>query len=328
MCALAAGILLMMDNTGFTKPQPPAKSEPVRDQFAADRAPQAAAAAVAIDGQQAMKYLKELCDIGPRISASAGMKKQQDLIKAHFEKAGAKVEFQRFKDHQPSHPNDVDMANIIISWHPDRQRRVMVCSHYDTRPRADQEPNRADWGKTFLSANDGTSGVALFMEMAHHMKQLQTTVGVDFVLFDGEEYVFDGPSGGRDRFFLGSEHFGTQYKRDRPAHTYAGAVLLDLFAGKDPTYPIERNSVEKAPRLVQEIWKIGEDLQVGAFRRTDGGAVLDDHLALNEAGIPAGDIIDFSYAHWHRLSDTPDRCSAESMVNMAKVLTVWFQRAR
>ena len=40
------------------------------------------------------------------------------------------------------------------------------------------------------------------------------------------------------------------------------------------------------------------------------------------------DIIDFDYPHWHRLSDLPDECSAESMEQVAKVLTVWFQRAR
>jgi hypothetical protein len=327
ICALLAGYLLMMDTTGFTTPQPPAKAQPDRDQFAADRVAQAAATPVTIDGQRALKYLNDLCAIGPRISASDGMKKQQDLLKAHFEKLGAKVEFQRFKGSQPSRPNPVDMANIIISWHPDRQRRIILCSHYDTRPRADQEDDERNWDKTFVSANDGTSGVALFMELAHHMKNLQTTVGVDFVLFDGEEYVFSGPNG-RDRYFLGSEHFRDQYRGNRPAHTYTGAVLLDLFAGKDPTYPVEQNSNAKAPRLVQEIWRIGDELKVGAFRRIDGGAVLDDHLALNDAGIPAVDIIDFSYPHWHRLSDKPDQVSAESMVNIAKVLTVWFQRAR
>src|SRR5205823_12917331 len=145
--------------------------------------------------------------------------RQQEIIKTHFEKLGAKVEFQRFKGEQRSQAKPVDMANIVISWHPDRNRRVMVCSHYDTRPHADQEPNRGDWGKTFLSANDGTSGVALFMELAHHMKPLTTTVGVDFVLFDGEEWVFDGP-GGSDSYFLGSDYFADQYRNKPPGYRY------------------------------------------------------------------------------------------------------------
>ena len=53
------------------------------------------------------------------------------------------------------------MANMIVSWNPDRQRRVILCSHYDTRPIADQEPDARNWRKPFVSANDGGSGVAL-----------------------------------------------------------------------------------------------------------------------------------------------------------------------
>jgi hypothetical protein len=49
---------------------------------------------------------------------------------------------------------------------------------------------------------------------------------------------------------------------------------------------------------------------------------------LQRVGIPAIDIIDFSYKHWHRLSDAPENCSAESMDQVARVLTVWLQRAR
>ena len=328
LSAVAAGLLLMMDGIGFSKPQPPTKAKADRDQFAADRdQPTGQGQPMTIDGQRAMKYLTELCDTGPRISGTPAIKQFQDSIKTHFEKLGAKVEFQRWKEGQRSRPALVDLANITISWNPDRNRRVLVCSHYDTRPKADQEQNRGKWDDKFVSANDGTSGVALFMEMAHHMKGLPTTVGVDFVLFDAEEYVFSGPDG-RDRYFIGSEHFRDEYKMRPPPYRYAGGVLLDLFAGKNPSYPIEQNSLDKAPQLVTDLWQIGAELGVTAFRRIDGGAVLDDHLALNAAGIPTVDVIDFSYTHWHKLSDLPDKCSADSMVNMAKVLSVWFQRAR
>jgi hypothetical protein len=68
---------------------------------------------------------------------------------------------------------------------------------------------------------------------------------------------------------------------------------------------------------------------VPAFQdRLGNTAVSDDHLALNRAGIPTVDIIDFDYPHWHKLSDLPDECSAESMANVSKVLSIWLQRAR
>ena len=70
------------------------------------------------------------------------------------------------------------------------------------------------------------------------------------------------------------------------------------------------------------------ELGVKSFIEEQGHEVQDDHLALNRAGIPAIDIIDFDYPHWHRLSDTPDKCSAESMANVAKVILAWLQKVK
>jgi hypothetical protein len=304
--------------------KPPVAREPEQKGFAADREPPPVAPS-RFDAGRAMKYLEEVCKIGPRISGTEGMKKQQELVKKHFEDLGAKVEFQRFTARQKSQAKPVEMANLIISWHPERQRRVILCSHYDTRPIADQEPNRSKWTEPFVSANDGGSGVALLMELAHHVKDLKTTVGVDFVLFDGEEYIFDSD---RDKYFFGSEHFGRTYREDRPKHRYVAAVLLDMIAGKNAHFPVESNSLLKAGALVQEIWAIAAELKCTTFQYREGPSVLDDHLALNDAGIPAVDIIDFNYPHWHRLSDVPANCSKESLTEVARVLTVWLQRVK
>ena len=40
------------------------------------------------------------------------------------------------------------------------------------------------------------------------------------------------------------------------------------------------------------------------------------------------DIIDFSYPHWHRLTDVPENCSGDSLEQVARVLGVWIQRAK
>ena len=92
-----------------------------------------------------MDYLKTVCKIGPRISGTDGMKQQQELLQKHFEALGAKVSYQRFTARQHSENKNVAMANLIVSWHPEKTRRVILCSHYDTRPIADQEPNRRRW---------------------------------------------------------------------------------------------------------------------------------------------------------------------------------------
>jgi glutaminyl-peptide cyclotransferase len=301
--------------------------------FAADRGK---AEPVAIDQDRTMGYLKDICKIGPRISGTDGMAKQQELIKKHFEGLGAKVTFQKFTVRQVSRKQPTEMVNVIVSWQPDKEKRVILCSHYDTRPIADQEDDRRNWHKPFVSANDGGSGVALLMELGHHMKDLKTNVGVDFVFFDGEEYIFDNSERG-DHYFLGSDHFADDYKKGKGKATYAGAVLLDMIAGKDAQFPFEENSMWAAGGLVKEVWDVAGELKVKTFVDKLGPGITDDHLGMNRAGIPTVDVIDlnvtdkgnvFRYPHWHKLTDTPENCSAETMAGVAKVLSVWMQRVK
>jgi hypothetical protein len=298
-------------------------------QFGADRAKDGQdAKPVAFDGQRAMKYLQAICDIGPRVSGTKQMKQQQDLIKKHFEEFGAKVAFQSFEAKQNSVAGKVPMTNIIVSYQPEKKRRVILCAHYDTRPIADQEPDPRDWRKPFVSANDGGSGVALMMEMAHHMKDLKTNVGVDFVIFDGEEYIFVTEGGMRDRYFIGSEHFAQEWKKDKNRCDYAAAILLDMIAGKNLRLPVEINSARYARKLCEEVYLIAREQKAEAFQWREGHEVQDDHLALQKVGIPAIDLIDFDYVHWHRLTDTPAACSPASFEQVAKVLSVWLQRTK
>jgi hypothetical protein len=295
------------------------------DQFAADRVPEGEGKPVAFDGKRAMGYLKAVCDIGPRMSGTPGMKKQQELIRKHYEDLGYKVRAQAFEGKQNSQTHDVAMTNLIVPFFPDREKRVILCTHYDTRPIADQEPDEKKWREPFVSANDGGSGVALLMELAHHMKDLPSKVGVDFVMFDGEEYVFNKS----DKYFFGSEHFAQAWKKQKDRPEYLAAVLMDMIAGKKVRFPVEGYSWQRAEGLCRELWGIAKEHRCFAFpEQVADYSVQDDHLALLNVGIPAVDLIDFSYPHWHRLTDTPANCAPDGMEQVATVLSVWLQRVK
>lgn len=283
---------------------------------------------VAFDGNRAMKYLEQICAIGPRISGTKSMRKQQEIIKKHFEGLGARVVFQTFLAKQNSVAGQVEMTNIIVSFHPDKKRRVILCSHYDTRPIADQEPDERKWREPFLSANDGGSGVALLMELGHHLKDLKTHAGVDFVFFDGEEYIYETKGFNKDVYFIGSRHFATTWKKDKKGVDYAAAILLDMVAGKNLQLYYEEHSYNRFPDLCRQVWGIAREQNAKSFFARTKYEVQDDHLMLQMVGIPAIDLIDFDYPHWHRLSDTPANCSGESMTQVANVLSVWLQRAK
>ena len=289
-------------------------------QFAVDRV-----APVTIDGKRFMTYLEAICDLGPRQSATPGMKKQQELITAHFEKLKLKVTRQEFAGKQVSKAEAVPMVILIISVNPDKTAGHHLQPHYDTRPLADQEPDPRKWNRPFVSANDGASGVAFMMEFANHLGDMKIDVGLDFVLFDGEEYLFDRE---KDKYFLGSEHFAKTWKADPNRPNYAGAVLLDMIAGKNPSFPAEDHSFTRAKGLCTEIWGLAEELKCRSFVSRIGPNVLDDHISLQEVGIPAIDIIDFDYPNWHRLADRPASCDPAGPTQVGKVLSVWLQRMR
>jgi hypothetical protein len=283
-----------------------------------------------IDGARAYGYLKAICALGRRPAGSAANQRQRQMVAEHFRKLGGQVREQPFTARDPADGRIVRLANLIGSWHPERTERVILCAHYDTRPFADQEFDPIEARKPFLGANDGASGVALLMEIAHHLNELETPWGVDLVLFDAEELVY----GQNGEYFLGSKHFAERYRAGRRAGgsgartTYVAGILLDMVGGKDLRLPREPYSLRYAPRLVDQVWGVARQLRATAFVDQVGREVLDDHLPLNEAGIPTIDIIDFDYPHWHRASDTPEQCSPESLEQVGRVVTAWLSLPR
>jgi glutaminyl-peptide cyclotransferase len=280
---------------------------------------------IPFDGAQAYKYLKDLCAIGPRRSGSEGMAAQQKLLIEHFKKAGGDVVLQRFRARDPRDGAWVPMTNILVRWNPKATERILLCAHYDTLPFPMHDPVNPEG--VFIGANDNASGVAILMQLAHDMPKLGTKYGVDFLLLDGEEYIFDR----RDRFFLGSEYFAREYAKGKTR--YHWGVLLDMVGNTDLRLLQERSGLiwKDTRPLVQEIWATAARLGVREFvaRPMKEVDFMDDHVVLHEIGsIPCIDIIDFDYAPWHTEADTPDKCSALSLAKVGWVMEEWLKTAK
>ena len=234
------------------------------------------------------------------------------------------------------------MANLIVELHPEQTERILLCAHYDTRPLPDRDPNPEQrTNGTFLGANDGGSGTALLMEMARHLidnpnsaADKKPILGVDLVFFDAEEFVWVD---GRDKYFIGSEHFAREYRDNPPPHRYAFGVLVDMVGDAKLNILQERHSVGWAGTrpLVKEIWTTARKLRVREFvPRVMKFPVRDDHLPLNQiARIPVCNIIDFQYpnpqnSYWHTTSDIAANCSADSLGKVGWVLQEWLKQKR
>lgn len=280
------------------------------------------------DGNAAFKHLEAICKIGPRVSASLGMKKQQSYIQDHFQKIGGKVLTQAFKVRSPYTGKRVQLHNIIVQWHPERNRRLLICCHHDTRPFADSDPRNPR--ARFIGANDGGSGVALLCELGNHMQSLDGEYGVDFIFFDGEEFVIQRQ---RDPMFLGSTHFSNEYAAGRVGWKYEFGILVDMVADKDLQLYLEGNSLGYADGLTRSVWAVAQQMGVTEFHAEQRHKIRDDHLPLNSiARIPTCDIIDFDYPnptqgniYWHTQQDTIENCSAESLGKVGSVVLEWIR---
>jgi hypothetical protein len=313
----AVTLLVLLANVGNMSPTAPKAKLTLAD--------------IPFNGERAFKHLTAICAIGPRVSGTKEMKEQQELVTRHFESVGAKVTLQKFPARNPQTGEQIELANLIAEFHPARKERVLLCAHYDTRPYPDEDPDPRNKRAAFVGANDGASGVALLMELGTHLKDFPGPLGVDVVLFDAEELIYDKS---RDHYFIGSNYFAQEYATSPPAYKYRCGVLLDMVGDKELQIYQERNGyyIKSVAPMIDDIWAQAAKLGVTEFIARRQHELQDDHIPLNKiANIPTCDIIDFDYPrrgrvnYWHTTKDVPENCSALSLAKVGWVVHEWLK---
>ena len=199
---------------------------------------------------------------------------------------------QRF-DHVTVKGDTLHLRNILARIHPAAAQRVLYLTHWDTRPISDQAKDPAQRNLPMPGANDGASGVALFVGIGDALKKTPATVGVDLLFVDGEDY---GDFGTMKDVLLGSTYFASHLPS--PDYKPLYGVLWDMIGDKDLDIYQEPISMQRAPEVVSLVWNEARVARLLALlhhraRRTPG--VTDDHIPLLDAGIHTIDVIDFDY---------------------------------
>lgn len=257
------------------------------------------------DGERAYRYLKEQCEFGPRVPGSVAHDECLKYYVKFFTDLGVKPELQRFTALSYT-GSFIPMTNVIVRFKGTGSKGCILAAHWDSRPWADKDTSKDAQNKPILGANDGASGVAVLMEIANHLKKKKPKYDVTIVLFDGEDY---GVEGDYSNYLLGSKYYAKNLSSPLPNF----GILLDMVGDSVLKIYKEGYSVKFAPALVDTIFSIAKRLNYTAFIPAVKHYIIDDHLPLNEIGIPTIDIISFEYKYWHTLEDTPDKCSAKSL---------------
>jgi hypothetical protein len=221
--------------------------------------------------------------------------------------------------------------NIIGSFYPDYQNRVLLMAHWDSRPFADHDPDKANWKKPIMAANDGASGVGTLLEMARQFHLHHPNVGIDIVFFDLEDWgppAFLQLQGKEDSWALGAQYWAKQAKASGYSATFG--VLLDMVGAKNATFLKEYYSRQYARYYVKRIWRTARRLGYdNYFPNHDGYPIDDDHLYVNKiAGIPSVDIIQLNpdspngtfWKYWHTQGDTLDKIDKQTLKAVGQVL--------
>jgi hypothetical protein len=236
------------------------------------------------DAPRAFALIRRELSYGQRPAGSAPLRRlaevlRRELPNGHFEPV-------------KGHPG---LRNVVGTL-PGRAPAIVVGAHYDS----EYHP------KGFVGANDSAAGTAAVVELA---RDLRSTSGreVRFVLFDGEE---EGPGCPNARFatcaLRGSRAYVAAHRRE-----VGQMVLLDYIANRGVRLPREGSST---PALWARVRAAANEVGVGAvFPPTDQVTIYDDHTPFLRAGIPAVDLIDFSYRYADGLQDTIDKLSLASL---------------
>ncbi len=255
------------------------------------------------DGARALAHVRRLVEIGPRPAGSPGAQKTRDYITSELEALGLTVAEQAFEARTPLGP--VRMVNLRATLGtPGPGRRLIIAGHYDTKLFKEMR---------FVGANDGGSSTAFLIELARVLKQQPPAMPVEFLFLDGEEAVVEWQ--GDDNTY-GSRHYVQTAAADGTLKQIGAMILVDMIGDKD--LRLKRES-QSTPWLTETIWSRARALGRSQFV-DESTAINDDHLPFLEAGVPAVDIIDLEYPHWHEASDTLDKVSAASLQVVGDVL--------
>ncbi len=277
----------------------------------------------AFNSDNAFNYIEKQLSFGPRNPNSPAHQLALAYFETELKKFADKVTLQNFS--YPGYNDEtLNLTNIIASFNPDAKNRIFLCAHWDSRPRADHDKNPALVNKPIPGANDGASGVAILLELARILKEKKVQIGIDLILFDGEDY---GTESDLQNYLLGSKYFAANLPKDyKPAF----GILLDLVGDKEAKFYKETNSIMFAPDVVDIIWATAAELNATSFSNLEGEGIYDDHIPLNQAGLRTVNIIDSDLIgadspderrnYWHTQNDTIDNIGKETLKQVGEVL--------
>lgn len=250
-------------------------------------------------------FIEKQLAFGPRVPNTAAHQQCGDWLAKKFQSYTEHVHVQQMSI-QAHDGKTLRGRNIIASFNPENQTRIMVSAHWDSRPWADADPDSSKHNEPVIAANDGASGVAVLLEIARQLKAKAPNIGVDICLWDLEDY---GVEDTKDSYAYGAQHW-SKYPH-KQGYKAKWGINLDMVGAQGAQFAREGISDQFASSVVDRVWGVAAQLGYqNYFVNVPSPGVTDDHYYINViAKIKYIDVIDRNpntqkfFPHWHTTTD-------------------------
>ena len=265
-------------------------------------------------------FVERQVSFGPRVISSKAWDQCSKYLTNKLESYGAKVIVQQAPIttyDQKKHT----LRNIIGSYSPEKNNRIALFAHWDSRHVADYDT--INTSQPILGANDGGSGVGVLLEIARNINLKNPKIGVDIIFFDAEDY--GQPENSKfptmnDSWCLGSQYWSKNPHKQNYFAKYG--ILLDMVGGKDAEFWQEGISSYYASNIIKKVWDVAHNIGYSNFFiYKKSPQIMDDHYYVNTiTGIPTIDIIEYDpfsktnfNKHWHTHADNMNNVDRETL---------------
>lgn len=273
------------------------------------------------DGEKALGYVRTFMDFGARVPGTDAHKWAGDWIVSEMRQRADTVVVQEWT-HTAQSGLKIPLRNMLARFNPMAEERLLYVTHWDSRPTAEKSAALGDRTLPTPGANDGGSGVGMFLALGDVLKKTPPGIGVDLLFVDGEDYGTFTPD---VDVLLGSMYFASHL----PSANYQPlfGIVFDMIGETDLRIPQESHSINRAPEVVERVWRTAAEMGYGnVFVPASTYEITDDHLPLLDKGLRVIDVIDLEYAYHHTVNDTVDKLSARSLKVVGDVAWKLIQR--
>jgi glutaminyl-peptide cyclotransferase len=273
------------------------------------------------NGERALGYVRTFMEFGPRIPGTDAHKRAGDWIASEMRQRADTVIEQTWT-HTTQTGVKLPLRNVLARFNPMAEERLLYVAHWDSRPVAEKSATDSLRKLPTPGANDGGSGVGLFLALGDVLKATPPGIGVDLLFVDGEDYGTFTPD---VDVLLGS----TWFANNLPSANYQVlfGVVFDMIGEIDLRIEQEGHSIARAPEVVERVWRTASEMgHGGVFVPSATYEITDDHLPLLNKGLRVIDVIDLEYRYHHTVEDTIDKLSAKSLKVVGDVAWKLIQR--